>query len=78
MATRCSADADKPAIRNARHIIWSVRLRYISFAVPSSYGSISLFLTYLILKIPRPWNLDQRSLKVIETGTIQQITYGFY
>jgi len=35
------------------------------------------FLTYLITKIPR--NLDQESLKVIETGTgaIQQTDYGF-
>ena len=28
-------------------------------------------------KIPRPWNRDQGSLKVIETGTIQQNGYGF-
>jgi len=35
------------------------------------------FLIYLISKILRPWNLDQESLKVIETGTIQQIGYGF-
>ena len=40
---------------------------------PSSYGSISSFLTYLIVKILQPWNSDQ----VIETGTIQQIDYGF-
>jgi len=35
------------------------------------------FLTYMISKIPRPWNPDQGSLKVIETGTMQQIVHGF-
>ena len=36
-----------------------------------------VFLTYLISKIPWPWNWDQGSVKVINTGTIQQIGYGF-
>ena len=35
------------------------------------------FFTHLISTLTRPWNPDHGSLKVIETGTIQQIGNGF-
>ena len=35
------------------------------------------FFRYSTSKMSWPWNPDQRSLKVIETGTIRYIVYGF-
>jgi len=39
--------------------------------------ALAPLLTYLVLKILLPLNLGQRSLKVIEIGTIRQPAYGF-
>jgi len=44
----------------------------------SNYGSISHRILHIwYLKILQPWNPGQRSLKVIETGTIRYPAYGF-
>jgi len=42
------------------------------------YGSISCrFLDIQCRKISRPWNPGQGSIKIIESGTIRYIGYGF-
>jgi len=54
---------------------WIERIRY---PIDSNYGSISYrFWDIQCRKMSWPWNLGQRSLKVIESGTLWLILYGF-
>ena len=45
--------------------------------IVSSCAIVTLSLRYSTSKMSWPWNRGQRSLKIIESGTIRKIAYGF-
>ena len=81
--TRSSADADNPrdAFRGqsrSPNMVPFDMLGMVSYLV--CYGNFVLrraFFQYSTSKMSWAWNPGQRSLKVIESGTIRKIEYGF-
>jgi len=53
------------------------RAHTTSYWRSSNYGSISCHFWDIQCRKMSPWNRGQRSLKVIESGTIRYIVYGF-